>query len=932
MIPLPDISQVYPKTGIDADIAFRSSRSFVSAGSAMFDDTNDFVNCGDHANSQMTTGDFSVAYWAKTVSTAEHFCVSKQDAGIYDGYRFGFEGGNYRCSIQVDGSNKTGDVDGNVIVNDGVWHHFAFTVDRSDNLLCYVDGQLDKTVDISSISGTIDPAEDLILGASYSGGSQNFGGNLCNVGIYKGVVLTQAQIKSIMASNSYAITAAVVTPSLYYLLAADYNDSTGAQNGTNNGSLLVGDKACLPSGLDLASNAMSAQCFTGRGIALDGSADFLYADDGGINFATAGGTFSAWVKATTVSSGIHIIVETANTYRFSIGRNAGAFFVSAYTGSGSYFGDYSTSLIVPGLWYHVVATTDGSSATVLYVNGVAYSESYASAVGISGDNGTTIGRLNADTNSYWDGSISDVKLFDVTLTAAQALELYENPETVVPSGITASDLISYFPLCDYDIVGADSLDGLPLLNAGASQATYFRSILATGGVMEFSQPVCPQFGLRDTSATTYFDGATGSVTVAADSGIDGLFSSGGSIAFWIFPFGMGDSYGMLGNSFDSGGYVLNLHTASGATCKLQFTQRFDGADATWITNSHDISFYAWNHVVITYDGSAAANDPIFYVNAVVKAATEQVAASGAIEADNGVKYIGVNNIGTREFNGYITEAAMWKNILSANEVTAIRNGGVRGFDLSVDSGNYVSGGTDLKGWWKLDRADTVADLSTFGNTATVAGAPSMVTIPESTTEDLSILGTLTSKRSGSAVLNLQQTDKANTAAVCGYAQTPVILWDATKFTIAVWVKVTATPVSGDRIINFSHGGKFVMLRMYDTGKPYLHIDGGGTTTNNPDLDIRNSWALIVIRRTAAAAFTTGARLISGGSFTSNATTPSSVVLDTTGTVDWGCQSTSSRYGVSGQIAMPKIFNGESLSDADLNSLFESGKRMLLGVS
>ena len=338
----------------------------------------------------------------------------------------------------------------------------------------------------------------------------------------------------------------------------------------------------------------------------------------------------------------------------------------------------------------------------------------------------------------------------------------------------------------------------------------------------------------------------------------------------------------------------------------------------------------WFHLGITFAGGDSS-EVVYYINGSSVTVTNPTGTpSGTQGADDNIKDVGGAGASV-VWDGFISEFAIFAgHQLDADAVAAVYQSGVQGFNLLADSGNYDYS-ANLDGWWKIDNAQTVLDLKGSTN-GPWNNTPNMATVPESTTAGLSTFGTLTSKRSGSAVLNLQQTGVASTAAVCGYAQTPSITWDATKFTIAVWVKVTATPVNGDRIINFSHGGKFVMLRMYDTGKPYLHVDGGGVTTNNPDLDIRNSWALIVIRRTAAAAFTTGARLISGGSFTSNATTPSSVVLDTSGTIDWGCQSSAKQDGISGQIAMPKIFNGESLSDADLNSLFESGKRMLLGVS
>ena len=144
---------------------------------------------------------------------------------------------------------------------------------------------------------------------------------------------------------------------------------------------------------------------------------------------------------------------------------------------------------------------------------------------------------------------------------------------------------------------------------------------------QFTGP--PRF-VSDGSA--FFDGADGKVTVSAAAGINGLFGTGGTLSFWIFPNSVGE--GNWGRVIDSStGFVVFLDSASGGTCKIEFRHDWS-TDGQWITTNRDITFDVWNHVVVTYDGSSTGNNAVIYVNGVSKAVTENQAPVGSIDADD----------------------------------------------------------------------------------------------------------------------------------------------------------------------------------------------------------------------------------------------------------------------------------------------------------
>jgi len=578
-----------------------------------------------------------------------------------------------------------------------------------------------------------------------------------------------------------------------------------------------------------------------------------------------------------------------------------------------------------GVWRHITLRANNGTLEA-YVNGVIGGETdtyeNTTALGTSGQRFTIGGNYSGTPSKLVTGSMCGVKIFNVALSAAQILEQYNNPEQVLPTGAVTANLISYWPLSDYQNPSADTLNGLYFMDLGTAKS----HALATGcGMDRAEQPPCPQLGLMPSTSRVFFDGADDVYSVAADSDINGLFASGGSISAWIFPNSEGDSYGMLANTFDNGGYVLNLHTVSGATSKLQFTQVFDGDDATWITNSHDITFGAWNHVVITYDGSNASNDPIFYVNASAKAATESIAAVGTVGADTGIKYFGANGDGAREFDGYISEVAMFKAILDADAVTAIYNSGVQGFDLSTDAGNFDNSG-DLKGWWKFNNAYTVQDLTSYNNDATASGSPVLSVIPEGATAGTTLFGNTEEKRLDNAVINLD-----------GYSRVTIphdvnLNPDMSEgFTCSAWFKMRSLGSgSSTPIFDKDSGNDRWYLRIRDDASDVYQFnfgDGSGTTDIGGGTLSDNNWHHVAV--TLDYGEDEGIFYVDG-SAVGSATDISARTADCPGTDDLTIGSDGTSAILDGAVAYPKIY-ARVLTENEIKLLYSSGHRVVGGL-
>ena len=196
----------------------------VSDGAAYFDNSNDYIAITEQTYSVHDTA-HSFTFWSNrnaldnysivlghTVSGSYSFIMLDQD-----GNRMILEGDN--------ADNSEGTIDALVA---GVWNHFAIVATGSSGAVkMYQNG-----VEVS-VSGTTD-SDVLINRIGIGATSTNpYDGYLCNIGIWAGRALTQAEVKSVMNKNYAGLTSSEKTSlQSWWNLSADANDSHGSNNGT----------------------------------------------------------------------------------------------------------------------------------------------------------------------------------------------------------------------------------------------------------------------------------------------------------------------------------------------------------------------------------------------------------------------------------------------------------------------------------------------------------------------------------------------------------------------------------------------------------------------------------------------------------------------------------------------------------------------------
>jgi len=151
--------------GVYIGLGFCPAESVVGGGALGFsgDPTPAYVSIDGDCELDPDDDDFSVNLWMRTSAPGTQTIVSK---GLAPGYSLDISGGRLR--LIVCDSVQCWNTTGSSIINDGDWHHVAFTIDRSAGTIMrvWVDGVLENGT--NAAVDTISSPHPLLLGAGPS--------------------------------------------------------------------------------------------------------------------------------------------------------------------------------------------------------------------------------------------------------------------------------------------------------------------------------------------------------------------------------------------------------------------------------------------------------------------------------------------------------------------------------------------------------------------------------------------------------------------------------------------------------------------------------------------------------------------------------------------------------------------------------------------
>jgi hypothetical protein len=768
MAPPKDIARSYPKRGLTADVGFRSEPKFCGDGSTDFDGSADKVTAA-HYN---PSGDYlTTTAWVNADTLRNQGLIHNGNTGR-NAFLF-YMGGTGGLIFYWNDTTGDAYIAHQTTLTTGQWYHLAAVMDMSDP----ADHQVTFYIDGIAATGTR-TAGGWVGDNTYQFGNQYssagwFDGKIANCRIYD-AALTQDQIRELYNNPGLDFPSGLTASNLrrHYKLETDFNDSgADSQNATASGSpSFTVDRPQLPRGLDLARGAAQARVYTGRCLDQDGSVDRLQ----GTNFTdatTTACTVSFWMYQRDGGPGriVHNFGGGATAVdRFIAFMSSGYFLIAGEITSGNRLG-FSISNLPLNQWHHVAFVLDGNnttslSTTILYLNGEKYDS--PGAVGVIWD--TTTFDIGGTVHGYQNQLIAGVKVFNTKLTDAQARELYHNPEQVLPTGVSASNLRRYYPLSDYNDTGGTGgryfqdmgADGEPLEDIGSSS-------------MAFAQPVpCPQLGLQQSASRIYFDGSGGSSTGPRwDASISTAPGATWALAYWIWYDSSLPSYSMV---IEGGGTQHYIQTTGTIVWNDGGAGYFNGA---FPSSKQD----RWTHVVMT--STAASPYVKCYVDGV-----EQTISTGAGDGD-GLTVTSFSVFAraatpTGFHKGFCANMAIFDDALSSDEVTELFNQGI-GYDLRNDTGDYASS-ADLLNYWLFDDLTSVVDRKGSNNLTnpTSTAFSEMASFPENASGS-TIVGDFSLKRKGVSVLNFAESDNAAEAVIPAQSS---LFPNATGYTISVWVK------------------------------------------------------------------------------------------------------------------------------------------------
>ena len=155
----------------------------------------------------------------------------------------------------------------------------------------------------------------------------------------------------------------------------------------------------------------------------------------------------------------------------------------------------------------------------LYINGVFFSNGDGSLhATLQTPNGAFAIGNRIGASNYWNGLVSNFKVFSGALTAAQVADLYNNPEKVVPTGVNNTALKLWLPM--QEGAGTTAYDGSGNGNHGAvSGATYVNGVgapVAQTSVIDWNKGVNVITYSEDLTQWDTLVSGTGSVNVTAN--------------------------------------------------------------------------------------------------------------------------------------------------------------------------------------------------------------------------------------------------------------------------------------------------------------------------------------------------------------------------------------------------------------------------------
>jgi Concanavalin A-like lectin/glucanases superfamily len=368
-------------------------------GSALsFDGTDDEVNFGDTLD--IGTSDRSISLWFKTSTndSTSRVLLSKGYSRTNNQHAIYLVNGKIYCLMDVSGTDRI--VNTGATVSDGNWHNIILTIERSDEMKLYLDGDFEDSVDISA-DAAVDAQNSYVfyLGRSHSG--QYFDSVIDDVKIFSGTLSEQ---------DVYDEYAAIFNVRLDERQNTTVYDSSPAEySGTvTNTSWITG--------------------MFGSALTFDGV-------NPGVNFGdildigTSDRSISLWFKTSTNDSTARVLLSkgysrTNNQHAIYL-VNGEIYCLMDVSGTDRIVNTGAT--VSDGNWHNITLTIERSDEMKLYLDGdLEDSVDISADATVDAQNGYVFYLGRSHNGQYFNSSIDEVKIYANALDSTQVTALNES--------------------------------------------------------------------------------------------------------------------------------------------------------------------------------------------------------------------------------------------------------------------------------------------------------------------------------------------------------------------------------------------------------------------------------------------------------------------------------------------------------------------------
>ena len=654
-----------------------------------FDGSNDRIQ---FSSTLVFSGEFSFNWWMNPVTYGGN-------GSTYIWGRWGTNtdflklNSNSSLTLQIGGTSRTfTKISGGNTIDLNVWNQVCFTRDSSNNIKVYVNGDLFSS---SSASTTL---RVQTLGRIISN-SFGYKGKLDSVSFFD-YALSSSQVTTLYGSSSTGIgnpMSLSPKPVAYYPL--------GDQDAFNGSNYLVPNSSLK----DYVFDFDGSNDYIGCG----DSDDFSFGDDSNDSPFSV----SAWIKVG--DTGINRIVNKVGgsdaEWLFSTGTANRTLVLNLYSSGATTSGPNrgvagSTSLNnYINQWVHVACSYDGRGDNTaydgmkLYLNGQLETTTNLSSVTDYTAMGNTVAplRIGSDiyfTNNYFNGSISNVQIFNTELSATgtNSVETLYNNGSPLTSMTGFTSLVGWWKLdasATYDsstttwTIPDDSTNSNDGTSSGMTQANLVQSDLS------FTSGYSPY-------ALSFDSASSDNIIVNSNTGLnfgtgDFTYSLWGKINTTTSnPAFYGGGSGSNNPAANSGYLSIGVHTSQ--------PTGYVGASRCWISGevfngTTIITDDNWHNIVLTRTSGVVQ----IYVDGNIEVMRDSSgnvvsnpASSNSITNTNGIS-IGSFRTNANYINGSMSNASIWNTALTSAQASEIYNEGV------PSNLNNHSAYSNLVSWWQL---------------------------------------------------------------------------------------------------------------------------------------------------------------------------------------------------------------------------------------